>query len=271
MPIANQVYKRDYGRCAINQICFPGEEYTFYMNAPVSDNFFPGFFLQVVSDATGVRTNLNQGPNNLNTPQRIFRDAVNYNIYAVYVLPPLPFGMYHLAIWDGTLTPGAEKARSSSFLVEDPDMVDNTALLSYRNTVNKFGFDYEGLPNWYNKVRYPLIQTGFGIEKDVKQYRAVSDRSLRNLPTYRDEIYKIESYRFTEDGHKAIAAIYDHDTIFLNNSYITPKSTYTVQDRRDSVTSNGEIDVLVNMSIVPPANIINQVRIFSDVFSTVFL
>lgn len=271
MSILNRSYARDKGRCW-GPIYFPGEEYNFYLNALIQDVNFGSFRLDLVDQATGLLRYADIGISRagaLNGMEFQFVDAVNYNILGEFKIPlGAQIGWYKLAIWD--LVDAKYKAYSNDILVEDPDMVDNTALLSYRHRTNRFGFDYERNPNWFNKVRYPLIHVGFQIEKEMKQYRNVSNRKLRNLKGFKDEIYRIQSYKFTEDGHKAISTIYDHDTIFLNNTSITPKTGYTIEENLRTVFTNGTIEVVANPDEAPPGNIAAQVRQFSDEWSDEF-
>jgi hypothetical protein len=259
MSILNRSYARDIGRCW-GPIHFAGERYNFLMNAPVTDPSFDNFRLDLKSLDTGTITI------NIGTLQRTMLDLIRYNIYCSFIFPLVPVGAYQFIIRDTVAN--VDKAVSNMIIVEDTDAVSNTAQLAYRHKFNKYGYPYEEMPDWYNIVRYPLIHKGFAIEKELRQYRNASNQKLRNYSAYSDHVYTIESYHFTEEGHKEIASIYDHDTIFLNAVFITPKTNYTIEDNIRTVLTNGSIQVVSDESVVPPAMILIGVVVYSDEYSS---
>jgi hypothetical protein len=263
MSILNQAYANDKGRC-FGPIYFPTEVYSLYINTPLSDASFDNFRLDLVDWHDNVVAT------DIAPLERVMLDAYNYNIYVFELpFPDVVFGWYRFRIWD--TVQAKQKAQSSLFQVEPADTTVNTAMLTYRNKTNRNGCAYELLPNFYHRVRYPLIYGGFQIAQERRQYRNVSNRRLRNLKSYKDYEYKIISYKFNEYHHKVIAEIYEHDTVYLNNSFIVPKTNYTIDEDIRTIQNNGEVWVITDESILYPieGGVVFG-RIFSDEFSLEF-
>jgi hypothetical protein len=250
MPITNTAYIQDANKC-FGPIMFPGESYAFYINAdePLSDPNFDTFRLDIMNDATGqvVLTGIGD----------LEKDEITadfYNIWSSFVCPLLPFGWYRLVIRD--TSDDTVKAVSNLINIEEQDKVINTALVAYRNEENKYNFRYEENPDYYNRIRVPLVQVAYKIENDRKQYRNVSDRRLRNLNSYKDFLVTLESYNYNEFGHVAMSSVYDHSDIFVDNHFIIPKENYQIDDERRSAFSKGTIDVYVDLTQAVPAQAI---------------
>ncbi len=229
MPVLNISYAKDQNRCA-GPVYFPGELYTFYINfdKPISDPDFEYFRLDLRKDGSDDAIAEDIG--------KLLKDSVNanfYNIRASYLFPDVRFGWYRLAIID-TVTE-VTKALSNPILCEERDQVKNTAYVVYRHKKDLYNFRYEANPNFWNKIRLPMVQTGFRIESERKQYRNVTNRRLRNYKNYKDEVIRIESYYTDEDGHRAFASLYDHDTIFIDSTFIVPKDAYVSFIRQRSL------------------------------------
>ncbi len=244
MEVLNRSYLRDKGRCN-GPVCLPGELYTYYINFddPISDPDFANFRLDLrkIDSDVAVKTNIGS----------LTKDNLNpffYNIIVSYIFPDVPFGMYQLAIVDAVNS--VTKAVSNPLLVEEEDKAVNTAFVSYRNTKDMFNTRFEANPNLYIKIRLALIETGFRIETERKQYRNVTNRRIRNYRNYKDEVIRIESYYMDRQGHRGMAAIYDHNTIFINNRFVTPKDAYNIEERLTSVLSKGSIEVIVDEEIL---------------------
>jgi hypothetical protein len=231
---------------------FSGQEYSFYINfdTPISDPDFANFRLDLRRADAGSVPFLTD----IGTLTQDFIDApfnVFYNILCLFTFPTgVPFGMYQFAIYNTSTA--ATMAVSSMIQVEEPEMVRNTARVTFRHSINRNNINYEGNPDFYQSFTLPLIQTDFTIDQERKQYRNVSDRRLRNYKSYKDEIAKIESYYFDEEGHKAMSDVYDHDEIFLDLNHVTPKDVYAIEDRPTYQLSKGSINVIVDETIPHP-------------------
>jgi hypothetical protein len=194
-----------------------------------------------------------------------------YNILAIFSFPELPFGWYYFAIYDPVA--GETKATSSEIYVEEEEIASiNTAMVSFRNETDLHGFRYEANPDFWNRVRLPLIQLGpTRPVADRKQYRNVSNRRLRNWFIQKDKIATIETYFVSEEVHDAIDAIYDHDNLFLNRSFVTAKEAYNIQERQQSYLTKASIDVVIDESVEIPETLLEMVSFFNpDEFSDEF-
>lgn len=245
MALLNTAYAKNEGK-PFGPLFFPFETYSFYINsdAPTSDPDFDNFRL----DLRDVEDNLIHA--DLGPLQRDFVNQDFYRIYCTFSFPEIPFGWYKLAIYDHVKD--VTKCTSNMIQVEESSLASNIARIFYRNESNLYNINYEGLPGFYNIFTLPLIQTEFQIETERKQYRNVTDRKLRNLKNYRDDTYKIESYYFDETAHRAIAAAYDHDTIFIDETFVVPKDNYQVESNPQSVLSKGSITVIADVTVVHP-------------------
>ena len=251
MAAINRAYKRDIDR-GFGAFFFPGQFYAFYLNFsnPVSDPDFANFRLDLrraeagsVAIATDIGT-LTQ--DFIDPPYNIFYSI----IIEIANFPGVPFGWYQFAIVD--TVSNETKAVSSLILVEEQSMVKNYARITWRNSINREGINYEGNPDFYNTLTVPLIQTDFNIEQDRKTYRNVSDRKLRAYKAFIDEVVKIESYYYDEEGHKAIAKIFDNDQIWLDLTNAVAKDVYQIEDRALSVVSKGFVNAILDDSIPHP-------------------
>lgn len=254
--IINQAYKRDLNRCC-GPVYFAGETYSFYINGTqrTSDPNFPDFRLDLLPADSLVPVQMNIGPLSQDVDAMGF-----YNIYGSFEFPTLTFGWYRFGIWDAV--DGVYKATSNLIWTDDEATTVNTAIISYRHSSNLYGINFEGLPDLWLRVRLPLIQVGWQPETERKQYRNVTNRRLRNLRNYRDETYKIEGYKLDEKMHRALATIFDHDQVFLNDSFVVPKNVYAVQENEFSVLNNGQIDVVFDDTVALPDSLVDLARTF---------
>jgi len=259
MPILNTAYKRDEGRCW-GPVFFPGETYAFYINfdEPIDAPNFGSLSLDLVDYITGqhVATDIGQLEQDM-----LLELPGLYNIKCQFTCPNVRFGWYRLAIMQGT----SVVCISAPINVEEPNLVANTTYVAWRNKENKFGYQYEnpGNENWYNKLRLQIIQRTYRIESDRKTYRNATNRRMRSLLNYSDYVIMAESYRFSEAGHLGIAAVYDHDTIFMNDVNVVPKDDYAVEDALQSVLCNATISLYIDGTTKPPVEAEMDTRFLS--------
>lgn len=228
---------------------FPGEVYAFYINFTdrVNDPNFDSFRLDLINDATG--ETVLEGIGTLEKDEIEFGF---YNILCSFSCPDVVFGWYRLQIWDQAAN--SLKAISNPLNIEKPEYVKNTAFLVYRNNEDLFNIQYEKNPDFYNKIRLPLIQLGdIKGPADRKQYRNVSDKRLRNYRTYKDLTVKLQSYKYNEFGHLAAEDMYLHDTIFVDNTAIVPKSEYERDEDIRAELTNASIEAYI-IDLEPPAS-----------------
>jgi hypothetical protein len=262
MKVLNTAYVRDEGRC-FGPVMFPGETYKHIINLinPTSDLSFDDWELHLL-EADGI-TLVN---NDVGSLFKIPLTDAFYKIRFEMLCPPVAFGTYKLGIYDPT---GATyKAISSVIIIEEPEVVKNTAFVAFRNTTNLYYFDYELLPaDYYNTIRLPLIQIESKIEEERKQYRNVTNRRVRNLKNYKDTVITVESYYFDGNGHEAMAAIYDHDDVRINDIMVVAKDAYTIEARQNSVLSKAKIDLYIDVANDPNALNLITTPEFSDEFN----
>lgn len=254
-------YIRDSKRCAFTPIFVPGEQYQFYINFndPVSDPASGDFRLQLYNyknelidaDAGTIKT-----------------DVVKLDFYNLIIsldFPAAASGQYYFLIRD--IVADVIKATSNYIYVEnDPEIYSIiTSYVAWRHKYNMDGIRYESNPNYYNLMRLPIVQVDFQFENEVKQYRNVTDRKLRNTKSYKDEVVKLETYYLDIEGHKAASHLFDHDTIFINGINVTAKSSYV----RDNGTGNqkltkGFVDAIIDDTIQLPESIATDTYYWID-------
>jgi hypothetical protein len=260
MGIINQSYQKDTGRL-IGPVYFPGEVYSFYLNmdAPTSDPDFANFRLDLMAADGITLVQPDIGP-----LSQHLRGSGFYNIYSVFLCPAVVFGWYRFRIYDHVAS--LQKALSSPILIEEEAVVKNTAIISYRNSEDRNGIGYETLPDFWNRVRLPLIQLGATRPvTDRKQYRNASNQRLRNWKSVKDKIATIEAYYVDEELHNAIDEIFDHDNVFLNYTFVVAKEAYALQERIDSKLSKATIDVAIDETVKLPDSLINLVSVFDPI------
>jgi len=259
MSIVQEAYKKDRGRLC-GPVYFAQEEYSFYlnMNTKTSDPDFANFRLdlRLMGDTVAAVQDIGQLLQDI--------DSLGfYNIYSSFAFPQVLPGWYEYVIYD--YVNDIVKAVSNPLLVQEELLTENTAIFSYRDSSNKYGVNFEGMPDFWLRVRLPIIQIDWQPDTERKQYRNVTNRRLRNLRNYKDETVKLQGYKLTEDMHRALSCIFDHDQVFVNDSFIVAKGVYTVQTNDRSIFSNGSIDVVVDETVALPESLISQVSEFDPV------
>lgn len=210
-------------KCKIlTPVYVPGEKYSFYLNfdKPTTDPNFNNFLL-CIYDLHDNRMVTDIGP-----LQKDIVTSTLYNIFCLFQMPALANGNYVFAIWDSVND--IVKCKSNKILVLNEDYAQNTAILSFRNTRNLYGYDYENLLDFFQQFRLPLIKVEYQYDVDRTQYRNVSNRQLRNLISYVDKVVKVESYYYDEDAHDAAAILYQHDQIYIDGIQYVPKDAYQI-------------------------------------------
>lgn len=253
MSIINQAYKKDANRNQGFPVYLSREAYTFYLNLdiPTNDPDFDNFRFDLMDARAQEVVAADIGV--------LEKDIVSddfYNIKCSFVFPEdIRFGLYTFRIYDHVNA--VVKATSNIIVVEDPDKAVNTAIISFRNNIDLYGVRFEANPDFWMRVRMPIIQLSISQQKDLKQYRNVTNRRLRNLKSYKDEIATIESYYMREETHKAMSCIYDHSDIWMNDYFVVPKTDYTIQERIESIVTKATIDVVVEEDEEMPQSLID--------------
>jgi hypothetical protein len=97
--------------------------------------------------------------------------GAEFKWYFQWVVPDLVFGCYRPVIYDSA-------NNSIKWACEDLFQLTNqtsqTAIVKYRNAVNIQGFNYEGLPTWYNQHRLWLIKRAPQRQKESIGYNITS-------------------------------------------------------------------------------------------------
>jgi hypothetical protein len=248
-----EAYIKDKGRC-VGPVFVPGEEYKFYINfdEPISDPSFANFRLDLMNE----RDQLTQAA--VGTLTKDVIDPDHYNLIVTVNLPlTIRDGNFYFAIWDTVAA--VQKARSSMILVANDHFQESTMYVAFRNKFDLNGIKYEQNPGFWNKLRLPLIQIDYQFEGERKQYRNVSNGKLRSIKNYVDEVATIESYWFSREMHRAASAMYDHDTIFMNNVSVTPKTAYQRENNQQSMISKGNIQVILDETIPVPEDVYTDI------------
>lgn len=213
-----------------------GELYSFYINfdTAITDPDFDDLRLGVFKGDTLVSGDI--GP-----LKKDLVIGIAYNIYCEFLFPiTISDGCYNFCIYRHTS--GAIMCRSNVITVDNYNY-DKSSVLIWRNTYNKFNFNYEDRPGYYSKFRMVLIEVDRQSESDVKQYRSVSDRRLRNSASNLDFFVKIETHKLDVEAHDAMAAIFQHDYININGTKYIAKGPYQIETNLNSPVFNGNIEL----------------------------
>lgn len=227
-------YIKDKGN-SFEPIYVPNEIYSFYINfdEPISDPSFNNFSLNLMDGDDIVSPNLGVLKKDI-----VF--SITYNIWCEFIFPFVKNGCYRFAIIDDVT--GIIKVKSNCIHVEKDFFQVNTALLHYKHKRNIFGFNYENIPDFYNRFRLPLNKIEYQFDVDKSQYRNVSDKKLRNLYSYRDKFVKIESYYFDEPAHDAMSAVYEQSDIIIDGTRYLPKDAYVIETNQTMTQNKGTVN-----------------------------
>lgn len=251
MSIPTTLYARDNGRCFMPPF-LSNEGYSFYINfdQPISDPGFTNFRLGLV-DANDEIIAFDIGE----LKQDFTYSNILYNIYCDFMFPLVPRGYYRLCIYDVSLG-NHIKIRSNPIQV-NTDIIKYTTFVHWRNQYNQDNYQFENLPNFYNRIRLPLFVIEEQYETDRKQYRnSTNSRQFRNIKQYTDKLLKIEAYWFDQPARDALSFITELDTVFFNNTLHTFKSGITINTNLMTVLNKCEFeayetDVILDAFFIP--------------------
>lgn len=212
-----------------------GEIYSFYINfdEPITDPDFDNFKLGVYT-CDGDRVN--------DDVAVLVKSPVNdfaYNILCIFAMPTLANGRYRFGIYNSS---DEIKCTSNLVLVEN-EFYDRTSIIEWSNRYNCYNYYYENHPNFKNKFRVLLIEIDDQFESDMKQYRAASNRKLRNVRAYLDRTVKLQTFNFDKDAHEAMAVICQHDTITINDVDYIAKTGYNIDTDKANPVFSGTAEL----------------------------
>jgi len=220
----------------------PGEKYSFYLNfdEPINDPDFAAFRLDIRKKNAIVYVGI--GP--------LAKDVIIaspgkdvYNIFSTFTFPLIMPGEYTFVIYNTAAN--KVMARSNIFLCTYSDPWGVTSYLHYRHSYNIYNYGFERLPeDFYIGVRLPMTQIELQFPFEKEEYRALSDRVKRNTVIYRDEVKKVETYRFTDWMHKAFTAALQMDGIFINLYQYTVNSAYNISNEPENIKAKGDVELI---------------------------
>lgn len=117
---------------------------------------------------------------------------------------------------------------------------NNTLKLKYRHHDNLDGFEYVGLPDFYNELRVRANLTDFGFDFDRQNYKEVTTGINTREKSQKSKFVQIEPYLFNHYAHEALASLTDHEEVYLNDMKVNSKQGSAVRFNREMKTHFGE-------------------------------
>jgi len=121
----------------------------------------------------------------------------------------------------------------------------NYVRLSYRNSSNRDGFNYEELPAYRHIVYLELNKIDAPAEYEIKEYFEASTGISRMQKSQLKDSVILEAFKFDDDMNQAMKSLSLHDDININFEQYQTKSGYEIDtDIRDN-RSKGTIELYV--------------------------
>lgn len=117
--------------------------------------------------------------------------------------------------------------------------------LSYRNSSDTFGFNYEALPTYRNVVYLELNKIDAPAEYDIKEYFEASTGLARTQKSQLKDAVILEAFKFDDDLHQAMKGLSLHDDISINFDQYQVKSGYEIEPNIRDNRSKGTIELYV--------------------------
>lgn len=209
----------------------------FINSAPLDYADFNNLELAAV-DGTGAIILTNVAP-----VQRVFEvdTPSEYKIYLedITVSGITPFKEIYFIVYD---TISQEVIfKSNCFQIRPQDHADNLARVSYRNSTNIYGYNFEGLPDFYQSLFIDLNAASEEVESKDDTYTEVTTGYERPTEIEQKHIVNFIASRFDIRAHKAMFALSACDDIEINFRKYQRASTYTYKPNNQLSLHNGEI------------------------------
>jgi len=131
--------------------------------------------------------------------------------------------------------------KSNCFQIRPTDHADNLALVTFRNSTNIYGYNFEGLPEFYQSLFIDLNVSGEEIESNDDTYTEVTTGYERPTEIEQKHLVNFIASRFDIRAHKAMFALSACDDIEINFRKYQRASTYTYKPNNQLSRHNGEI------------------------------
>lgn len=224
-------------------IVTPYEETTFFINfdTPIDSGVIDDFELGIIDEFNNLVIA------SIGTITKHIVNIDNDFIYFATGIRPeaeslIPCNNYRFLIYDKTTNDSLFVSNPWKFLTEDVN--DKATYLEYRNSQNIYNFDYDGLPNFLNKVRLKLYALHFDGETELEPYRSDTSGEVRNLEGTLDKFIVVETYWFDELAHVATLVLGQHDDIRMNGVEYTIKTPHQVEENTQSGVKKGIFEVI---------------------------
>ncbi len=221
-------------------IAVEDEVFTFYWNAdvPLTNPEFTSLKLGLIGRGGLVVNEVGA------LSKDVFPDSVSYNIYSDEIIIPLGTGegKYRLAIYHAV----SGDILFVSNIIEVLSISESNCWslkLWYRSTVNLYGFYYERVTNYLNKIRLRLYLLDDPVEGDFVQYRGASTGRLRNVSVELDRYIVLEAHYFDDAAHYAMEIFQAHDIILVNEKPYLVKAVYKKEPNLSLNCYKGKIEL----------------------------
>jgi hypothetical protein len=150
-----------------------------------------------------------------------------------------PYTDFYIAIYRATT--GEVLVKSNCFTARPQEDYLNLAFLSYRNSTDIYGFQFEALPNFRQELFLDLNVIDTQAEVDKETYSEVTTGYVRPKKTYTKVIHTIESQKFDATAHEGMMGLADMDDIKLDGRVYQPVEGYSYEASKRTSRTNGSI------------------------------
>lgn len=139
----------------------------------------------------------------------------SYQLFVTFLKSTVHRGAYRLGLKD---TVSNQLLIYSDILLLDDSLVNNSNYFIYKGAYDTELMKWSLIGDKYIKVRVLLTKGEIDYDQDIKQYRDVTTKSLRNITFYSDKFVQLKMYNVSEDFMDSIVELIQCYT-FLVSGY----------------------------------------------------
>jgi hypothetical protein len=196
-------------------------EWSFYANLTdtISDADFANWTLTFVNP---------QGTKVLDGTFSVTKDGTtNYRFYASGTISDgaVTPGIYRMVLYNNTND--AVRYISNWLEILDKDKKTDYVSLSYRSSIDRDYFNYEGLGSFRNKVFHEFYIRDVQLEITRENYIQAGNGKVRTDKTEERKYVELQSYYFDDFDHEATESMLLHDDLLFNSETYEVKEDYS--------------------------------------------
>lgn len=214
-----QAYIRERCQYPYMPIIVPGENIAFYIGSRF------GYDLGITLDLQIIKYDTNQVLITISPLQKDLFVGGLYNLYADFVIPALPDGVYVFKIVNAV---GAVLLTSNRLFCMNTGYENVSSYVEFTNNQNLYNVRYSQLIDFYQKFRLRITDiTGGDYEQNNEDYRSVTSGRYRDLLSIPERYYTFECYYFDTLAFEALSCFLAHRTRVINTKEYAFKENLT--------------------------------------------